>query len=54
MRCPDCDEPMTGKKLRPDSHEPPIFTMLCPCGHSEPAPPEVEADLDGRLRMPGF
>jgi hypothetical protein len=54
MTCPDCDEPMTAELLRPDPHEPPAFMLLCPCGHSEPAPMDIEADLQDRPRLPGF
>jgi len=55
MRCPECDEPnMTTELLRPDPHEAPSLFVICPCGHSEPAPADTEADQDGRPRMPGF
>ena len=40
--------------LRPDPHEPPVYMLICPCGHSEPAPADIEADQEDRPRMPGF
>ena len=52
--CPDCDGAMTAELLRPDPHEPPVYMLICPCGHSEPAPADIEADLEDRPRMPGL
>ena len=52
--CPECGGDMTVELLRPDPHEARSLFVICPCGHSEPAPADTEADLDGRPRMPGF
>ena len=52
--CPECEEPMKAELLSPDPHEPPIYTLLCPCGHSEPATPDVIGHLEDHPRMPGF
>ena len=52
--CPECDGSMTAALLRPDPHEPPVYMLICPCGHSEPAPADIEADQEDRPRMPGF
>jgi len=52
--CPECDGAMTAELLRPDPHEPPVYMLICPCGHSEPAPADIEADQEDRPRMPGF
>ena len=50
--CPECDDPMTAELLRPD--DTPVYMLICPCGHSEPVPADIEADLENRPRMPGF
>ena len=52
--CLECGGSMTAELLRPDPHQPPEFLLICPCGHSEPASPDIEADLEDRPRMPGF
>ena len=52
--CPECDGALTAALLRRDPHEPPIYMLICPCGHSEPAPADIEADQENRPRMPGF
>ena len=52
--CPECGGEMSAELLRPDPHEPPVYMLICPCGHSEPAPADIEADLENRPRMPGF
>ena len=52
--CPECTDPMSTELLRPDPHSPPILFLICPCGHSEPAPADIEADIEDRPRMPGF
>ena len=52
--CPECDGAMTAALLRRDPHEPPVYMLICPCGHSEPAPADIEADQKNRPRMPGF
>jgi len=52
--CPECDGSMTAALLRRDPHDPPVDMLICPCGHSEPAPADIEADQEGRPRMPGF
>ena len=52
--CPECDGTMTVELIRPDPHEPPVYMLICPCGHSEPAPADIEADQEDRPRMPGF
>jgi len=28
--------------------------LICPCGYSEAAPADIEADAENRPRMPGF
>jgi len=45
---------MTAELLRPDPHQPPEFLLICPCGHTEPASADIEADVEDRPRMPGF
>ena len=52
--CPECTDPMSTELLRPDSHSPPVLFLICPCGHSETAPADIEADVEDRPRMPGF
>ena len=52
--CPKCGGEMSVELLRPDPHEPPVYMLICPCGHSEPAPADIEADQEDRPRMPGF
>ena len=52
--CPECDGAMTAELLRPDPHDPPVYMLICPCGYSEAAPADIEADAENRPRMPGF
>ena len=52
--CPECGDGMTAELLRPDPHDSPVWSLICPCGHSEPAPADIEADREDRPRMPGF
>ena len=40
--------------LRPDPHDTPVLFLVCPCGYWEAAPADIEAELEGRDRMPGF
>ena len=52
--CPECDGAMTAELLRPDPHDSPVLFLVCPCGYWEAAPPDIEAELQKRPRMPGF
>ena len=52
--CPECGGAMTAELLRPDPHDTPVRFLVCPCGYWEAAPADIEADLEGRDRMPGF
>ena len=49
--CPKCGGEMAVELLRPDPHEPPVYMLICPCGHWAAA--DIEADLENRPRMPG-
>ena len=50
--CPDCGGDMSVELLRPDPHDTPVLFLGCPCGYWEAAPPDIEADLENRPRMP--
>ena len=52
--CPKCGGDMTVELLRPDPHDTPVLFLVCPCGYWEAAPADIEAELEGRDRMPGF
>ena len=52
--CPECGGDMTAELLRPDPHDTPVWFLVCPCGHSEAAPADIEADQEDSPRMPGF
>ena len=52
--CPKCGGEMSVELLRPDPHDKPVLFLVCPCGYWEAAPADIEAELDGRDRMPGF
>ena len=52
--CPECGGEMSVELLRPDPHDAPVLFLVCPCGYWEAAPTDIEAELDGRDRMPGF
>ena len=52
--CPKCGGDMVVELLRPDPHDAPVPFLVCPCGYWEAAPPDIEAELEDRPRMPGF
>ena len=52
--CPKCGDDMVVELLRPGPHEPPVYMLICPCGHWEKLAADIEADLENRPRMPGF
>ena len=52
--CPQCGDDMVVDLLRPDPHDPPVLFLVCPCGYWEAVPPDIEAELEDRPRMPGF
>ncbi len=49
--CPDCQQPMILER-RPDDE--PGYILACNCGYSETAAPDIEAQVEGRTRMPGL
>ena len=49
--CPECDGAMTAELLRPDPHDSPVYMLICPCGYSEAAPADIEADAENRPPM---
>jgi DNA-directed RNA polymerase subunit M/transcription elongation factor TFIIS len=52
--CPKCGGEMVVELLRSDTHDAPVPFLVCPCGYWEAAPADIEAELEGRDRMPGF
>ena len=52
--CPKCGGEMSVELLRPDPHVTSGPFLVCPCGYWEAAPADIEAELEGRDRMPGF
>jgi len=52
--CPECGGAMTVELLRRDPHDTPVLFLVCPCGYWEAAPPDIEAEVQDRPRMPGF
>ena len=52
--CSECGGAMSVELLRPDPHDPPVLFLVCPCGYWKAAPADIEAELEGRDRMPGF
>ena len=52
--CSKCGGDMVVELLRPDPHDKPVPFLVCSCGYWEAAPPDIEAELEDRPRMPGF
>ena len=52
--CSKCGGEMVIELLRPDPHDTPVLFLVCSCGYWEAPPPDIEAALEERPRMPGF
>jgi hypothetical protein len=49
--CPDCQQPMILERCPDDA---PGYVLSCNCGYREAAAPDIEAQVEGRPRMPGL
>ena len=53
--CLECGGTMVLRRLRPDPHEPPVDRMVCDsCEYTEEPPMDIEAQDEGRPRLPGL